>query len=427
MKISLHYSGDPIKRLTPEDYQKIQAIHQDIHTKTGVGANFLGWVDWPRSISSELLQEIEQIAQEIREKSNILVVIGIGGSYLGAKAVLESLSANFQSFRQMEVIFAGHLVSGAYLKQLMDYLDHKEVTINVISKSGTTTEPAIAFRFLRTYMENRYGEESASRIIVTTDDKKGALCSLARDKGYRRFVVPDDIGGRFSVFTAVGLLPIAVAGYNIHQFINGAKIAARDFLKLDIEENPAIQYAIIRKQLYDSGYSIEILSTFEKQFNYIQEWWKQLFAESEGKKGKGIFPTTALYSTDLHSLGQYIQDGNRIVFETFLLIERTSDDLTLFETDYNGDELNYLKDLSLHEFNHICYNATSLAHLQGGVPQLALSIEQIDEEHIGHLLYFFMVACAYSAYLLDINPFDQPGVEDYKKNMFKLLKKPGYC
>ena len=240
-------------------------------------------------------------------------------------------------------------------------------------------------------------------------------------------VVPGDIGGRYSVFTAVGLLPIAAAAYDVEELINGAKIAEQDFRTLDIENNPAIQYAIIRKHLYDLGYPVEILATFDDKLKYVQEWWKQLFGESEGKEGKGIFPTSVLYSTDLHSLGQYIQEGKRILFETFLLIEKVDEDLTVIESPQNGDELNYLSGLTLHEFNHVCYEATSIAHLQGGVPQIAITIDQVDEKHLGYLLYFYMMACAFSAYLLDINPFDQPGVEEYKTNIFKFLKKPGYC
>lgn len=426
MKISLQYSGNYSKLLSSEIHHKIQTIHHLMATRSGTGADYLGWVDWPHSIHLELLREIQETADKICEQSNVLIVIGIGGSYIGSKAMLEALSTNFESSHPVEIIFAGHLVNGSYLKRLMHHLDSKEVTVNVVSKSGTTTEPAIAFHFLRNYMENRYGEEASSRIIVTTDENEGTLRSLAIEKGYKRFVIPHNIGGRYSVLTAVGLLPLAVAGYDIHQLINGAKSAAEEYSKLDLEKNPAIQYAVIRKHLCDSGYPVEILSTFEGQLKYVQEWWKQLFAESEGKAGKGIFPTSVLYSTDLHSLGQYIQDGQRIVFETCLLIEKVQEDLTFVKTKQNMDQLNYLNELSLHEFNHICYKAASLAHLQGGVPQIAITIEQIDEEHLGHLFYFFMMACAYSAYLLDINPFDQPGVEEYKMNIFKFLKKPAY-
>ncbi len=426
MKISVNYSEDYQSLLTEELHNKLEATHDFIQSKTGLGSDFLGWVNWPSSTQQAFLQDIKQTAEHIRSNSDVLVVIGIGGSYLGSKAVLESLATPFQKDNQLEVIFAGQLVSGAYLKQLITYLDSKEVTLNVISKSGTTTEPAIAFRFLRQYMEARYGEEAAARIIVTTDEEKGALLSLAKEKGYKRYVVPEDIGGRYSVFTAVGLLPIAAAGHNIDQLIAGAKQAEEEFQVMDVHSNAAIKYAVIRNHLYGKGYPVEIMATFDEKLKYVQEWWKQLFGESEGKEGKGIFPASVLYSTDLHSLGQYIQDGKRMLFETFLMVEQVSDDLTVFEAEDNRDELNYLSGLTLHDFNKACHEATATAHLDGGVPQITLTMEQLDEEHIGHLLYFYMMTCAYSAYLLDINPFDQPGVEDYKRNIFKILKKPGY-
>lgn len=426
MNISVNYSGDYTQLLTPELENKIQAIHQGIHTKSAEGAEYLGWADWPSTMKQDFLQDIKETANHIQSTSDVLVVIGIGGSYLGSKAVIEALTTPFKKPNGLEVIFAGHLVSGEYLKQLITYLDNKEVTLNIISKSGTTTEPAIAFRFLQQYMENRYGEQATSRIFVTTDENKGALRSLATEKGYRRFVVPDNIGGRYSVFTAVGLLPIAAAGFDIEKLINGAKIAEQEFGVFDTISNSAIRYAVIRKHLYDTGYPLEIMATFNEKLTYVQEWWKQLFGESEGKEGKGIFPASVLYSTDLHSLGQYIQDGKRMLFESFLLVKNVSDDLTVFEAENNGDELNYLSGLTLHEFNMACHEATATAHLDGGVPQITISMEKLDEQHIGHLLYFYMMACAYSAYLLDINPFNQPGVEDYKNNIFKILKKPGY-
>lgn len=426
MKISVNYSEDYQSLLTDDLHNKLEATHDFIQSKTGLGSDFLGWVNWPSSIKPAFLQDIKNTAEHIRSNSDVLVVVGIGGSYLGSKAVIEALSTPFQKDNQLEVIFAGQLVSGAYLKQLIAYLDSKEVTLNVISKSGTTTEPAIAFRFLREYMEKRYGEEASTRIIVTTDEEKGALLSLAKEKDYKRYVVPGDIGGRYSVFTAVGLLPIAAAGHDIEQLIAGAKRAEEDLQVLDVQSNAAIKYAVIRKHLYDKGHPVEIMATFDEKLTYVQEWWKQLFGESEGKEGKGIFPASVLYSTDLHSLGQYIQDGKRMLFETFLMVEQVSDDLTVFEAEDNRDELNYLSGLTLHDFNKACHEATASAHLDGGVPQITLTMEQLDEKHIGHLLYFYMMACAYSAYLLDINPFDQPGVEDYKRNIFKILKKPGY-
>ncbi|WP_391118232.1 glucose-6-phosphate isomerase [Psychrobacillus sp. L3] len=426
MNISVNYSGDYSQLITSEQENKLKAIHHGIHTKSAEGAEYLGWVDWPSTINQELLEDIKKTAKHIRSTSDVLVVIGIGGSYLGSKAVIEALSIPFKKQADLEVIFAGHLVSGEYLKELITYLDNKEVTLNIISKSGTTTEPAIAFRFLQQYMEKRYGDQATSRILVTTDEEKGALRLLAIEKGYRRFVVPNNIGGRYSVFTAVGLLPIAAAGYDIEKLINGAKIAEQEFGVFDTTSNSAIQYAVIRNYLYNAGFPVEIMAAFDGKLTYVQEWWKQLFGESEGKEGKGIFPASVLYSTDLHSLGQYIQDGKRMLFESFLMVKSVANDLTVFEAENNGDELNYLSGLSLHEFNMACHEATATAHMDGGVPQLTITMEQLDEQHIGHLLYFYMMACAYSAYLLDINPFNQPGVEDYKTNIFKILKKPGY-
>ncbi|WP_019414424.1 glucose-6-phosphate isomerase [Paenisporosarcina sp. TG20] len=426
MTINLTYSGDYQQLVSSELEKRLKVIHNNMLNKTGVGSEFLGWHDWPSGVSETFLNEIQQTADTIRQNSDVLVVIGIGGSYLGSKAVIEALTPHFHKHEEIEVLYAGHHVNGEYLAKLMKYLDDKEVTINVISKSGTTTEPALAFRFLQKYMEDRYGEDACSRIIVTTDAQGGSLLSLSKDKGYQRFEVPSDIGGRYSVFTAVGLLPIAVAGFSIFDLIKGASTAEKTFQEFDINTNKAIQYAVIRNQLYNQNYSIEILATFESKLSYLQEWWKQLFGESEGKEQKGIFPASVSFSTDLHSLGQYIQDGQRILFESFLIIEETANDLSVFTADNNNDELNYLSGLTLNEFNLACYEATSSAHLTGKVPQIGISIKKLDEENIGYLLYFYMVSCAYSAYLLDINPFDQPGVEDYKTNIFKILQKPGY-
>ncbi|EMF47747.1 Glucose-6-phosphate isomerase [Planococcus halocryophilus Or1] len=309
---------------------------------------------------------------------------------------------------------------------MLAHLDGKRVMVNVISKSGKTTEPAIAFRFLKDYMEKRYGQEAAERIIVTTDAEKGALLTLAEENGYERFVVPADVGGRYSVFTAVGLVPIAAAGYSIKDLLAGAADAEKVYNNINFDENVAVQYAAVRHQLYVEGYTTEVMAIFEPKLSFVQEWWKQLFGESEGKEGKGIFPASVSFTTDLHSMGQYIQDGKRNLFETFLLVQEANEDLTVFEAENDGDELNYLAGLSLQEFNHVAHKGTSSAHLDGGVPQLSLTIPKIDEFQLGHLLYFYMLSCAYSAYMLDINPFDQPGVEDYKNNVFKLLNKPGF-
>jgi glucose-6-phosphate isomerase len=426
MSIKLTYSGEYQELVSPEPEAKLNVIHDNLQNKTGVGAEFLGWHDWASTMSETFLQDIQETADRIRKNSDVLVVIGIGGPYLGSKAVIEALTPHFDTNPDTEVLYAGHQVSGEYLAKLMKYLDDKEVTLNVISKSGTTTEPALAFRFLQKYMEDRYGEDAVSRIIVTTDAEKGSLLSLSKEKGYKRFEVPADIGGRYSVLTAVGLLPIAAAGYSIQDLVNGAKDAEKAFQQFDINSNTAIQYAVIRDHLYNQNYSIEILATFEPKLTYLQEWWKQLFGESEGKEHKGLFPASVSFSTDLHSLGQYIQDGQRTLFESFLIIEEKANDLSVFTAENNGDELNYLSGLTLNEFNLACYEATSSAHLSGEVPQIGLTIKELNETNIGYLLYFYMVSCAYSAYLLEINPFDQPGVEDYKTNIFKILKKPGY-
>lgn len=425
--IELSYSGTFETVLTDEKKAALQEIHANLINKQGQGSEFLGWLDWPSSVSPEFLRRIQNAAESIQQKAEVLVVIGIGGSYLGAKAALSSLSPYFdQGDKKTEVLFAGHHVSGEYLKQLLSYLDGKEVMVNVISKSGKTTEPALAFRFLKKYMDERYGDAAAERIIVTTDAEKGALVNLAIENGYERFVVPEDVGGRYSVFTAVGLLPIAAAGFSIEQLMAGAKDAEAAYKDFDAENNAALRYAAARHHLYSEGYTTEVMAVFEPKLSYIQEWWKQLFGESEGKEGKGIFPASVSFTTDLHSMGQYIQDGTRNLFESFLLVRESNDDLTVFEAENDGDELNYLAGITLQEFNHVAYKGTSAAHLEGGVPQLTLTIEKMDEFHLGHLFYFYMIACAYSAYLLDINPFDQPGVEDYKNNIFKLLKKPGY-
>lgn len=412
--------------LTLEKRTQLKEIHENLYSKKGRGSDFLGWLDWPSTLDEEFLKKVEKTAAQIRDTADVLVVIGIGGSYLGSKAVLSALDPYFSKEAGLEVVFAGHQVSGEYLKQLLAHLDGKRVVVNVISKSGKTTEPAIAFRFLKNYMEERYGQEAAERIIVTTDAEKGALLTLAEANGYQRFVVPEDVGGRYSVFTAVGLVPIAAAGYSIRDLLAGALNAEELYNNTDADENPALQYAAVRHQLYVEGYTTEVMATFEPKLSFVQEWWKQLFGESEGKEGKGIFPASVSFTTDLHSMGQYIQDGKRNLFETFLLVQEAKEDLSIFEAENDGDELNYMAGLSLQEFNHVAYKGTSSAHLDGGVPQLSLTIPKIDEYNMGHLLYFYMLACAYSAYLLDINPFDQPGVEDYKNNIFKLLNKPGF-
>ncbi|SEQ02089.1 glucose-6-phosphate isomerase [Piscibacillus halophilus] len=424
--INVTYSGNYQDILTDDKKRTLKSIHEKLYAKTGEGNDYVGWLDWPSGLSEDFLNGIKDTATQIREKADVLIVIGIGGSYLGAKAVIEALQPHFEKNPNFEVLFAGHQVSGPYLKQLMSYVDDKEVALNVISKSGTTTEPALAFRFLQQYMKDRYGKEAESRIFVTTDAEKGALLTLAEEKGYKRFVVPDDVGGRYSVFTAVGLLPIAAAGFELNQLIQGAKDAEDELKSFNPGDNPAIRYGTIRHHLYEQGYTNEVLATFEPKLSFVQEWWKQLFGESEGKEHKGIFPISVVYTTDLHSLGQYIQDGKRNLLESFLVVDEADEDLEVFEAENNADQLNYLAGLSLHEFNLTAYKGVSEAHLSGGVPQIGVHVKKIDEYHLGYLLYFYMLSCAYSAYLLGINPFNQPGVEDYKTAIFKLLNKPGY-
>ena len=402
---------------------QVPTIHHKIHNRSGEGADYLGWLDYPSKVSDTFLQEIEQTAKKIQDSSDVLVVIGIGGSYLGSKAIIDMLGTHFKTKNQSEVLYAGHQVSGSYLKQLMAYLDNKEVTLNVISKSGTTTEPAIAFRVLRTYMEERYGADAKDRIIATTDPDTGALFNMAVQKEYQRFSIPKDIGGRYSVLTAVGLLPIAVAGISIRDFIAGAAKAEAELQKEDVENNPAYEYAVTRQFLYDQGYSTEILASFEPQLAAFHEWWKQLFGESEGKNKRGIFPASVVYSTDLHSLGQYIQDGKRNLFETMISFKTQADEFFIPEDSENLDELNYLTETSLHEFNKKALAGTAIAHNEGGVEVLHLEIETLDAYHVGYVMYFFMKACAMSAYLTEVNPFDQPGVEFYKINTKKQLGK----
>lgn len=404
----------------------VKVAHHGMTEKTATGSEFLGWLEWPLYITEEEIQEIEDFAKLIQKSANVLVVIGIGGSYLGAKAIQEMLCSKFTAPHEVEVIYAGHHLSGRYLTQLMNYLDCKDVFVNVISKSGTTTEPAVAFRLIRQYMEKRYGKEAASRIVATTDEKKGALRSLSDEAGYKTFSIPDDIGGRYSVFTAVGLLPLAVAGISIREFLNGAKQSVEDLSSSELEENTAYQYAAARQQLMSKGFSTEILASFESNMMYVHEWWKQLFGESEGKTGKGIFPASVIYPTDLHSMGQYIQDGRRLLFETILQFEENGDDLMIEVEEDNRDGLNYLADKTFSTINRQSFDGVAFAHADGGVPVLALRVGAYDEYHAGYLLYFFMKACAMSAYLSGVNPFDQPGVEAYKQNLYALLGKPGF-
>ncbi|QKY69772.1 glucose-6-phosphate isomerase [Lentibacillus sp. CBA3610] len=411
----------------------IESAHNKLHERTGQGNNFLGWMDLPENYDKAEFSRIKSAAEKIRNDSDVLLVIGIGGSYLGARAAIEMLNHSFQNLLDNEergapqVIFAGHHMSSTYINELFDILKNKDVSINVISKSGTTTEPAIAFRIFRKMLEDKYGnEEAKERIYATTDKAKGALKTGADKEGYETFVIPDDIGGRYSVLTAVGLLPIAVSGISIDNMMQGAKAAMDDLAEPELDKNPAYQYAAVRNILYNKGKTIEMLINYEPHLHYFSEWWKQLFGESEGKDQKGIFPASANFTTDLHSMGQYIQDGRRDLFETVLHVNQPNKDMTLEAEDANADGLNYLAGKTLSEINDKAYQGTLLAHTDGGVPNLVIEMPALDAYTFGYLVYFFEKACAVSGYLLGVNPFDQPGVEAYKKNMFTLLGKPGF-
>jgi glucose-6-phosphate isomerase len=410
-----------------ENYQeKVNQIHQMIHEKKGKGSEFTGWVDLPVSINQEEYKRVLEAAKRIRKTSQVLVVIGIGGSYLGAKAGLEFLNEPFVK-NDLEIVFAGHQMSGLYLSNLLTYLKDKEYSINVISKSGTTTEPAIAFRVLKNALEEKYGKTEAKfRIYATTDQKRGALYSLAKESGYEMFIIPDDVGGRYSVLTPVGLLPLEAAGINTNDILKGAKDAYLRYLNPSLDSNEAYLYAVTRYLLYTLGKKVEMLVGYEPNLVYLNEWWKQLFGESEGKNHKGLFVASAAFSTDLHSLGQYIQDGERHLFETVINIKDSIKDIKIPHMENDLDELNYLSGKTLSYINQQALKGTMMAHKDGFVPNILLTIPKADAYTFGYLVYFFEIACAMSAYLIDVNPFNQPGVEDYKRNMFALLGKKGY-
>ncbi len=398
---------------------------------TGAGSDFLGWNELPSETPNELLDECLAVVDDwLAKEIELIVVVGIGGSYLGAKATIEALSHSFSREMNLtaspQVVFAGQTLSEEYMAELMDLVYMKNTAVVVISKSGTTTEPAIAFRLLRSHLESQYGaEEAASRIVAITDASRGALKGLADRNGYRTFVIPDNVGGRYSVLTPVGLLPIALAGFDIHALIDGARQMQRVCDTPD-ENNPAIKYAAMRNLLYASGKKIELLTSFNPKLVYVAEWWKQLFGESEGKEGKGIFPASVTFTTDLHSMGQYIQQGERHLFETFINVENSRREEMIEPDQENADGLNFLGSTNLEHCNKMAQMGTKLAHVDGGVPNITISIDQIDEYNLGQLFYFFEKSCGLSAYILGVNPFDQPGVESYKKNMFALLGKPGY-
>lgn len=416
MKINIEHSSITEKEIK-EYKEKVEKCHKMLHEGTGEGASFLGWVNLKND--EQELARIKQAAKRINETSDVLIVIGIGGSYLGARAVIEALS---NPFGENKVIFAGNNVSPDYLNDLLDYIKDKDISLNVISKSGTTIEPAISFKILREFLEAKYGEEEArKRIYVTTDKEKGVLKKLATEKGYETFIVPDDIGGRYSVFTPVGLLPIAAAGIDIDKILNGVDSGIMKYSNL--ENNDCYEYAVLRNILYKRGKKIELLVNYEPKLHYITEWWKQLFGESEGKDGKGIFPAGVDYTTDLHSMGQYIQSGERHLFETVINVKNPYRDLTLKCEKGSLDSLEYLDGKTMNEVNHSAMEGTIIAHTNGDVPNIIIEVDEINEYTIGELLYFFEKACGISGYLLGVNPFNQPGVENYKKEMFRLLGK----
>jgi glucose-6-phosphate isomerase len=429
MLINLDYQKN-VKLLNTNDllgrkYRVLKAKDTMLN-RTGAGKEFLGWLNWPYDYDKEEVARIKKASEKIRKDSEVLVVIGIGGSYLGAKAVIHALSPYFSKDKGLEVIFAGNTLSSAYLDELLEYLKNKSFSINVISKSGTTTEPAIAFRLLKSLLENKYGQEAKKRIFATTDAKKGALHDMSVAEGYEMFVVPDDIGGRYSVFTAVGLLPIAAAGLDIEQLLKGAQNAKDECYREPFETNSALQYAAVRNLMYESGKKIEALVSYEPRLSFVSEWWKQLFGESEGKNHKGLFPASLTYSTDLHSLGQYIQDGERTMFETVLNIAKPASDVVMNKEKEDLDQLNYLEGMKLSEVNKKAMLGTCIAHIDGGVPNFLLNIPEINAFNLGYLMYYFMFSCGVSCYMLNINPFNQEGVESYKKNMFALLGKKGF-
>ncbi|WP_054742724.1 glucose-6-phosphate isomerase [Cellulosilyticum ruminicola] len=433
-KITVDYSKTGVQAHEVEYLNaQIGLAHQMLHEKTGAGNDFLGWIDLPVEYDKDEFERIKKAAEKIQNNSDVLIVIGIGGSYLGARACIDALSHTFynalskEQRKTPEIYYVGNNISGTYLKDLLDVCEGKEVSVNVISKSGTTTEPAIAFRVFKEFMENKYGKEAAKeRIFATTDKAKGALLTLAKEEGYETFVIPDDVGGRFSVLTPVGLLPIAVAGISIDDLMKGAADAREEYANPNVEENECYKYAAVRNALLRKGKTTEIIVNYEPCLQYFGEWWKQLYGESEGKDGKGLYPSSVNFSTDLHSLGQYIQDGQRMLFETVINVESPRKDVTLQEEATDLDGLNYLAGKTMDFVNKQAYQGTILAHVDGGVPNVVVNLPAIDAYNMGRMIYFFEKACGVSGYLLGVNPFNQPGVEEYKKNMFALLGKKGF-
>lgn len=422
------------KFIAQHEYESISPMvalaDKMLREKTGSGNKFLGWLDLPQNYDKEEFERIKIAAKKIQKDCDAFIVIGIGGSYLGTKAIIEFLSAiNYNEAKENtpSIYYAGCNISAAYLNELLSICEHKNVCINVISKSGTTTEPAVAFRILKAFLEKKYGvEEAKKRIYVTTDKERGTLKSFATQQGYETFVIPDDVGGRFSVLTAVGLLPVAVAGVDIDSLMQGANDARVAYSSPDLNKNDAYKYAAIRNILYRKGKHLEILVGYEPFTATLQEWWKQLYGESEGKDGKGIFPSSLIFSTDLHSLGQYIQQGKKMLFETVLSVQDTKSTFTIPYDEENIDGLNFLAGRDINELKKTAMKATQLAHIDGDVPNIHIEIAERNAYCLGYLIYFFELACAISGYLLGVNPFDQPGVEEYKNNMFAMLGKPGY-
>lgn len=405
----------------------------ELLSREGAGNDFLGWIDLPVDYDKEEFARIKKAAKRIQSDSEVLLVIGIGGSYLGARAAIEFLRHNFYNMvskeirKTPEIYYVGNSISSTYLKHLIDVIGERDFSVNIISKSGTTTEPAIAFRIFKEMLEKRYGKaEAGKRIYATTDKERGALKNLAEEEGYDTFVVPDDVGGRFSVLTAVGLLPIAVSGADIDRLMEGAASGREMALNTPFEENDAMLYAAVRNILHRKGKAVEILANYEPSLHYVSEWWKQLYGESEGKDQKGIFPASVDLTTDLHSMGQFIQDGSRVMYETVLNVENSAEEIILHEEPVDLDGLNYLAGKSVDFVNKSAMNGTILAHTDGNVPNLMVNIPKQDEYSLGQLFYFFEFACGVSGYILGVNPFNQPGVESYKKNMFALLGKPGF-
>lgn len=411
----------------------VKTIHKDLHEGTGAGNDFLGWIDLPNNYDKNEFTRIKGAAEKIKSNSDALIVIGIGGSYLGARAAIEALNHSFFNVinkdkrKAPQVFFVGNSISSTYLADLLEAIEGMDISVNVISKSGTTTEPAIAFRVFKDYMEKKYGKDGAKeRIFATTDASRGALKSLADAEGYETFVIPDDVGGRFSVLTAVGLLPIAASGVNIDELMEGANDARVTYNNDNLEENDCYKYAVARNALYNKGKVTEILVNYEPSLQYFGEWWKQLYGESEGKDQKGIFPAAVNFSTDLHSMGQYIQDGIRNIFETVINVENAKKNITIEESKENVDGLNFVAGKTVDFVNKKALQGTVLAHNDGGVPNFIINLPELTPYYLGQLIYFFEKACGISGYLLGVNPFDQPGVEAYKKNMFALLGKPGF-